>query len=495
MARRYKIKRTSGRIYNPIRGKLIKGGLVLLATGLLFLLGWLVYEPVYNALTANREPSSEISESSSAVAVEPETEPEPETTLFDGSVKAAFAPAEVFADDELWGEFLSSLGKAGLNAVVFDIKNVDGVVTYASEQESVAAVESQAEEPVELSARVEQAKEAGITAIARVYAFEDPLASTNDADMAIRYMEADGVVWLDDALEQGGRSWLNPYSETAQKYVLDVVYDAISAGCDCVLLDGVRFPPEFGIRFAYFGGRSGEVDRRAILDEFMQKARTACDKRGVELLLGYSGEAVFTGETDIYGGSPMVLPAGGYSASFLPSELVGVEGLPKTLSYASLPSDLGAVIKSMVEALSLATDAEQMPYIQAYDLSASDILTMTAALSDAGIDDYILYSPESADYLKSLGGAVAGEPQPENGESDSDSSESSESSDSSDSSGNSGNSGSSSSSSSSGSSGSSSSSSSSSDSSSSGDSESVPEITLPTSGESIKQAETFGNGL
>jgi len=431
MARRYKIKRSNGRIYDPVRGKLIKLGLALGAAALLFLLGWLVYEPVFNAITQKRDEissQSSVSESVSESASESVPEPAPEPTFFDGSVRAAYAPVSVLTDDAAWGQFLTDAKAAGLNAVMFDMKDADGGVTYDSQQESVTAVGTEIEAPVDLAARVASLREAGLSVIARVYAFQDPLASQKNADMAVRYMEADGVIWLDDAQEQGGRSWLNPYSETAQKYVLDVVYDAISAGCDCVMLDGVRFPAEYGTSSAYYGERAAQVDRRTVLEEFTQKAKDACEKRDVELLLGYDGASVFSGETEIYGGSPAVLPASGYSPTFLPSALVGAEGLPKTLTYTELPEDLGAVMKSMVEALSLATDAEQMPLVQAYDLTAANIRSMMTALEEAGMDDCILYDPNGTAYLKDLAAAASGESQPEESSSESSSESSAESS-------------------------------------------------------------------
>ena len=46
MDRRYKVKHYRSRIYNPIRGKIIRAALALAGAALLFALGWFAYEPL-----------------------------------------------------------------------------------------------------------------------------------------------------------------------------------------------------------------------------------------------------------------------------------------------------------------------------------------------------------------------------------------------------------------------------------------------------------------
>ncbi len=77
----------------------------------------------------------------------------------------------------------------------------------------------------------------------RIWCFEDHTAPSGCYEGAVKYGSADGVLWLDNSAENGGRSWLNPCSDTARKYVLDIVCDAVNFGADAVVLEGLRFPP------------------------------------------------------------------------------------------------------------------------------------------------------------------------------------------------------------------------------------------------------------
>ena len=86
--------------------------------------------------------------------------------------------------------------------------------------------------------------------------------------------------------------------------VLDIVYDAIDAGVDAVLLDGVRFPGESGLNYAYFG-----VDLTAtkneILKQFTDRVYAAAITTETDVIIAFDGMAILSGEDEIYGGSPL----------------------------------------------------------------------------------------------------------------------------------------------------------------------------------------------
>ena len=48
--KRYKVKHYRSRIYNPIRGKIIKGVLIAVISVCLFAIGWFSYEPLMEAI-------------------------------------------------------------------------------------------------------------------------------------------------------------------------------------------------------------------------------------------------------------------------------------------------------------------------------------------------------------------------------------------------------------------------------------------------------------
>ena len=48
--KRYKIKHYRSRIYNPLRGKIIKSVLIIVIVAALFGIGWFSYEPLMQAI-------------------------------------------------------------------------------------------------------------------------------------------------------------------------------------------------------------------------------------------------------------------------------------------------------------------------------------------------------------------------------------------------------------------------------------------------------------
>ena len=54
--KKYKVKHYKSRIYNPIRGKIVRAVLIIVVAGALFAAGWFAYEPLMKAINnANKE--------------------------------------------------------------------------------------------------------------------------------------------------------------------------------------------------------------------------------------------------------------------------------------------------------------------------------------------------------------------------------------------------------------------------------------------------------
>ena len=73
-----------------------------------------------------------------------------------------------------------------------------------------------------------------------------------DRTMAVHYNKTQ-MIWLDNEASKGGKPWLNPYSQTAQNYLLEVVKEVKNLGVDAILLDGVQLP-DLNSNVATFAG-------------------------------------------------------------------------------------------------------------------------------------------------------------------------------------------------------------------------------------------------
>lgn len=386
--KKYKIKHYKSRIYNPIRGKVIRTGLIAVAVAALFTAGWFAYEPLMKAINnANKE----IIQNDPISKPEPEKKPEelPQEFL-DKDTVAVTVPTEKLYDLSAYYSFLASLDKE-VTAVVIDMKTAAGEVTYKSNQVSVQNVGAAAENAIDLASYIDTARRAGYDVIARIYAFEDSTAPYNSADMAIRYESEDGVLWLDDSVDNGGKPWLNPYSDTAQKYVLDIVYDAVDFGVDAILLDGVRFPEEnAAMDYAYFGVGTEETGRGEILARFAKRVYSAVVTSGTDVLVAFDGHAVVTGDTAVYGGSPMGFDADGFAPYINLGDFVG----GKNAKFGELPADATELMRAVYEALALPEGAKTMPIFYCTGLTKGQVRSAARAAGDLGAVGYIMIYDE-----------------------------------------------------------------------------------------------------
>ena len=58
----------------------------------------------------------------------------------------------------------------------------------------------------------------------------------------ICYMIADGGIWHDYYVDQGGKSWLDPFEKETAAYLADITKEIASAGFTDVILANTRYP-------------------------------------------------------------------------------------------------------------------------------------------------------------------------------------------------------------------------------------------------------------
>lgn len=133
--------------------------------------------------------------------------------------------------------------------------------------------------------------------IARIYAFRDPLSSLVLKKAAVKYQDTE-MLWLDDSKENGGKSWLNPYSEVAQMYIADLSLECIRAGCSAVMLDGVQFPTGYSLELAGYGTQT--KTHQQVLSDFVQDMEELLKENHGVLIYASSTQAMLGMEADSY---------------------------------------------------------------------------------------------------------------------------------------------------------------------------------------------------
>ena len=195
--------------------------------------GWMIYPPVYDFVT-NYDPQSLLQGEeppspapappvSEAGSQPPQEEQKPEEEVF--PQRAAYLPPETVADAARLEVALLSLREKGMDGVILDLKDRDGMVRYQSSLELVASNRAQSEEAWSLSQTAGAIRRAGLIPVGRIYAFRDHTSTAYMYESAVKYMNST-VNWIDDSKANGGKPWLNPNDQRAQDYIVSLVEEA-----------------------------------------------------------------------------------------------------------------------------------------------------------------------------------------------------------------------------------------------------------------------------
>lgn len=388
--KRYKVKHYRSRIYNPIRGKIIKGVLIGVIAAALFGIGWFSYEPLMQIIN---EKNKEIIEQDPV----PEKPQEPayvpeEVEFLEKETVAVCVPEEKLYNSIDYHSFLKTLDEE-VTAVVIDMKTKNGTVTYSSNQVSVASAGASHENAFILDSRIKTAKDMGFDVIARIYAFEDSTAPYNATDMAIRYESENGILWLDDSVDNGGKPWLNPYSDTAQKYILDIVYDAIDSEADAILLEGLRFPEEDGMEYAYFGVSAGELSKGEVLSNFAKRIYSSAVITGTNIIIGFDSYETVS-ESGIYGADPFSFSADGYAPFVDIDNFVG-EKFSNDFYFRKMPEDMTEVFAKVYESFGEISGLNLLPVLDFNGFQKDETSGIFSFLKEKGAKGYIIIYDEA----------------------------------------------------------------------------------------------------
>lgn len=208
----------------------------------------------------------------------------------DGVVKGIYVRGSSAAGRG-YERLLDRVAAHGMNAIVLDVKDYDGLLTYPSKVP--LAVESGAvhKPPIRSYARAVQfAHQRGISVIARVSCFNDQHMAKAHPGMAIRGISGHPY----------RNGWVDPQNERAQEYAVDLAKEAIAAGADEVQLDYVRYPV-IGMKNIDFklDTRKDPNAKVEVITRFVQKVHDVTRARNVPLSLDVFGVIAFGKQVDI----------------------------------------------------------------------------------------------------------------------------------------------------------------------------------------------------
>lgn len=209
-------------------------------------------------------------------------------------VKGIYVSAYVAGMEEMMDKIIEQIDRTELNAVVIDVKDDHGNITFAMDSPVIQQLGSCAGYISDIQKLVEKLKEHDIYLIARIPAFRDPYLAQVRPEWCCK--QQDGSVFLD----RSGMAWVNPYKQEAWDYLVEIGKMAGEAGFDEVQFDYIRFCTERGMNQVIFEESDVQNrDRQEIILEFIQYAYDALAKEGLFVSADVFG-VVMSGGEDAY---------------------------------------------------------------------------------------------------------------------------------------------------------------------------------------------------
>lgn len=325
-------------------------------------------------------------------------------------IKGIYISGWTAGSDKKFSRLLDLIDETELNAVVIDIKDAEGLVTYRSKVPWTRANRTRSYAVKDISLLLGNLKERNIYPIARIVCFRDPLLSMAYPDIALK--SRDGSLWKDRA----GIGWLNPYNKEGWKYLLDLSKEAAILGFKEIQYDYVRFPTDGNIRDIDYGEGPGISGRSNAISDFLAYAKAGLEPLGTIVSADLFGIAA----TDVRGGryigqdmvkmarevdyvSPMIYPSHyanikqNGTGQLINDVLFKYPDLePYSVVYNSL-----AVAQKRLQTSKVS--GRLRPWLQAFTASylgkdryqpysGKQIKEQIKAVSDAGIDEWMLWN-------------------------------------------------------------------------------------------------------
>jgi len=284
--------------------------------------------------------------------------------------------------------------KHGGNLVVFDIKNVEGIILF--ETESKLANELGLIDPIiyDLKKYIQYLHDQDIYTVARIVAFKDDTLAVKRPDLAIK-SKLTGEPWANSE----GTVWLDPSKAEVQDYIIDLAKEVAAMGADEIQFDYIRFPAMGPLDDMDFDFDELYVSKHQVLTGFLNRAQRELAPYDVNVGIDVFGVVVWNDGYDakttgqrmeclsqysdvIY---PMVYP------SHFNSGFAGVDN-PADEPYFFISESM-----KLFRKLTYGTDARLITWIQGFPWKTSNfgpsyVQAQVDALEDLGYMDFAVWS-------------------------------------------------------------------------------------------------------
>jgi hypothetical protein len=316
-------------------------------------------------------------------------------------IKGVYATAHS-AGGKRMTELVTLLNETELNAVVIDIKDDWGYVTYLNDNEMINSIGTNKKIITDMGKLMKTLKDNDIYPIARIVVFKDTVLAKKKPEWS--FLKSDGKVWANN--KSTPESFVNPYRKEVWDYNIEVAKEAAKLGFKEIQFDYVRFPEGFEKKADSLKFDSDERSRVDIVADFVKYAREQLNPLGVRVsvdIFGYAASvpaAEGIGQdfekiskyTDVI--APMIYPSH-YSTGWFGSKV------PDAKPYNTIAGSMIDTQKKLGPLQSIGQKPIIRPWIQDFTAKwvkghiiygKKEMDEQIRALKDNGVDEYLLWN-------------------------------------------------------------------------------------------------------
>ncbi len=187
------------------------------------------------------------------------------------TIKAIYLSAWSAGRDVKIEEAIEMAKATEINAVVIDIKDRPGLISYDTDIPEVDKYNAEMATIRDVRGGLDRLHNEGIYTIGRIAVFSDSALARARPDLAIHKKTDKSSLWQDRA----GSAWLDCSSREVWDYNIVLAKDALSQGFDEINFDYIRFPSDGNLQNMDFPFYDEITPRSVVMREFFKYIREA----------------------------------------------------------------------------------------------------------------------------------------------------------------------------------------------------------------------------
>lgn len=180
--------------------------------------------------------------------------------------------------------------------IVVPLKSTGGELNFLSENEGAISAKAIVSD-LKLDEIYSKAESFGYEPIAEISLLEDAIYSKYNVNAA--FMTKSGSRWIDNSLEAGGKSWLDPSKEECASYLESIVSEIVSAGFKTILCTDVCYPSFRQSDISYLGDEVSDSSRYRNLTGLVYKIKQEAVQKGASVYVFEDIGKYISGDSEI----------------------------------------------------------------------------------------------------------------------------------------------------------------------------------------------------